>query len=198
MQKLNCLSKFNHKQDVEHRKVLLWCRFVEGCDYINAAPQTIHHRSRQASHKSQHYTDHTAVCQSTEVLEPPAKLKRPSSARWSRCASTSCCALMASAQSAAQCVHQAESWTKTKWHQQTSQADPKHVRQSGCWSQTRAVICYLSKTWIPFFCLSYDRTQSWLGSHKWAEILFSGLWNSSAGTLGCFIDNLLKFFWGGL
>lgn len=154
VQKLNCLLKLNHKQDVQHHRVLLWCRLVQVCDleapvwwqhYITSDPCTIHHLNSQASIKSLHYTDHTAACQSTEALEPTAEPKWLSSARWSRCASTSCCALMVFGRSAASCLRQAESWTKRKRHQQTSKPDPKHVQQPGCWSQTHEFMTFRVK-----------------------------------------------------
>lgn len=134
VQKRNCLLKLLRKQDVQHYRVLLWRRLVQVCDleapvwwqhYITPDPCTIHHRNSQAGIKSLRYTDHTAACLPTEALEPTAEPKWPSSVRWSRCASTSCCALMAFGRSAAACLRQAESWTKRRRHQQTSEPGSK-------------------------------------------------------------------------
>lgn len=114
-------------------------------DYNSVDPPAIHHVNSEPGRKSQHYTDHIATSQSTVVLKPSVELKGLSSARWGRCAPTSCCALMVSVWTAAACVHQAKSWTKTKRYQHTLQSDPKHVHQPGCWSQTHEFMTFRVK-----------------------------------------------------
>lgn len=165
------LSKFG-----KHCKVLLWCRNMKVCDLeitvwrwycVLVDPCTIHHLKSQASCKFEHLM----------ATLPPAtpltaeRRERLSAVRWSRCASTSCCALMASGQSAAACLHQAESWAKKNRQQQTSQLDPKHVHQPSCQSQSREYMTLrVKKPSVVFSCLlaislklwlSYVSAQSW-------------------------------------